>query len=132
LNATLRRDGHLDREAVMRAPGLELTVVGEDSSNLAAAGEHDRRVEMDRVERPDLDGSSCDARSRTVWSMSSKLVCSSTRAAAASKPSRRASRRSSTISSLLDHQASYLARASRISSASGSPSSTRPSADVST
>lgn len=38
-----------------RASGLKLAVVREDRCDLAPAGQCDRRVEMDRFERPDPD-----------------------------------------------------------------------------
>jgi len=70
-------------------------------------------------------------RSSDALSTSARRTLASKRSAKASRPSRRARRRSSTASSALDHHVSYPASASRIVSASGSPRSTRPSADVS-
>jgi len=91
---------------VVGAPRLELAIVGHDGRDLAAPGERNRRVEMDCVEGPHLDGiepgRAVEHRAIDV----EQLVWASTRSAASSKPSRRASRRSSTTRSALDHQAS--------------------------
>jgi hypothetical protein len=56
----------------MRASGLKLAVIGENRRDLPASGQRDRSVQVDRIERPDPDRSSWDARSSTARSTSSR------------------------------------------------------------
>ena len=49
------RDRRLDGQTVMSTSRLELTVVCQDRIDRAAAGEFDRCVQMDRIQRRNLD-----------------------------------------------------------------------------
>lgn len=91
---------------MVRTTGLQLLVVGLHGFDHAPLLELNGGVKMNRVERANLDGSILEARLSDGEPILRVEMVECSFSAAVSSPSRRARRRSSTVSSALDHHAS--------------------------